>query len=283
MLSEKQLVNRTSQIKKSDVFFTTESSDPAIDFTGLRFFTVKSPALGHRVDLTVWLPDGAEMLENLPVVTLLHGVYGSHWAWALRGGAHVVARDRIGSGEIRPVALAMPSDGLWGDGSGYLTHRTADYERWIVEEVPALLRQEVPAVTAASPQFIAGLSMGGYGALRLGAKYASQFRGFSGLSSITEFEQLGLFFENGDVSGLRAEGVVEENVLTVLLKNRDRLPPFRFDCGVDDALIEPNRALHRALDEAGIPHAYHEHPGGHEWAYWHAHLGETLRFFNGLC
>ncbi|MBC7890758.1 MAG: esterase family protein, partial [Sphingobacteriaceae bacterium] len=105
-------------------FFTTEASDPTIDLSGLRFFTVKSPALQCRADLTVWLPDGVEILQSLPVVTLLHGVYGSHWAWALQGGAHVVARDLIAAKRIRPTVLAMPSDGLWGDGSGYLTHRS---------------------------------------------------------------------------------------------------------------------------------------------------------------
>lgn len=264
-------------------FFTTAASDASIRLEGLRFFTVKSPALKRRADLTVWLPEGTETLTDLPVVTLLHGVYGSHWSWALQGGAHEVARELVTAAHIRPLVLVMPSDGLWGDGSGYLTHHTADYERWITNDVRALLREQVPAVTAASPHFIAGLSMGGYGALRLGAKYPARFRGFSGLSSITEFEQLGLFFENGDLSNLRAEGVVEENVLYFLVKNRDHLPPFRFDCGTSDLLIEPNRTLHRALDEAGIRHHYFEYPGGHEWPYWKAHLGETLRFFDHLC
>jgi enterochelin esterase-like enzyme len=263
-------------------FFTTEASDSAIDFVGLRFFTVKSNALGRRVDVTVWVPEGAERTENLPVVVLLHGVYGSHWAWALKGGAHVVARQLIEAGEIRPIALAMPSDGLWGDGSGYLTHRAADYERWVVHEVPTLLCQQVPGVTETSPLFLAGLSMGGYGALRLGAKFGERFRGVSGLSSITRFEELGDFFEKNDLSRLRAEGVREEAVFDVLHQNRHHLPPFRFDCGLADPLLQSNRLLHRQLTEAGIAHGYFEYEGGHEWPYWRTHLSETLRFFNGL-
>lgn len=263
-------------------FFTTEASDPAIDSAGLRFFTVKSPALGHRADVTVWAPAGAEGLQDVPVVILLHGVYGSHWAWALKGGAHAVARDLIAAGDVRPVVLAMPSDGLWGDGSGYLVHRAADYERWVVDEVPALLRQQVSGVSGASPLFLAGLSMGGYGALRLGAKFADRFRGFSGLSSITRFEELGGFFENADLSRLRAEGVAEEAAIDGLLQNRHRLPPFRFDCGLADPLLESNRTLHRQLVGAGIPHGYFEYAGGHEWPYWHTHLADTLRFFDGL-
>ena len=73
----------------------------------------------------------------LPLVILLHGVYGSAWSWPLNGGAHLTVARLIEAEEIAPVALAMPSDGLWGDGSGYVPHADADYERWIVDEVPA--------------------------------------------------------------------------------------------------------------------------------------------------
>ncbi len=92
--------------------------------------------------------------------------------------------------------LIMPSDGLFQDGSGYLTHQTADYEKWIVEDVPLLIRESYREVTNDSPFFIAGLSMGGYGALRLGAKYPKVFKAFSGLSSIMNFDELGQFVED---------------------------------------------------------------------------------------
>ena len=92
------------------------------------------------------------------------------------------------------MVLAMPSDGLWGDGSGYVKHEEKDFEKWIVEEVPAVVRQ-VTSSQADSPIFIAGLSMGGYGAMRLGAKYPTQYKGFSGLSSITNFSDWQGFME----------------------------------------------------------------------------------------
>ena len=81
------------------------------------------------------------------------------------------------------MVLAMPSDGLWGDGSGYIEHRTEprrNYERYIVEEVPACAAEVVSALGPGSPMFIAGLSMGGFGALRLAAKYPDRFRGIAG-------------------------------------------------------------------------------------------------------
>src|SRR3546814_21116213 len=71
----------------------------------------------------------------------------------------------------------MPSDGLWGDGSGYVPHRTRDFERWIVEEVPAAMRAACPACGPASPLAVIGLSMGGFAALRLAGQYPARFVG----------------------------------------------------------------------------------------------------------
>jgi hypothetical protein len=66
----------------------------------------------------------------------------------------------IAAGEIPPLVLAMPSDGLWGDGSAYLPHLEQDFEKWIVEEVPLAAAEASDLVSAESPLFIAGLSMG---------------------------------------------------------------------------------------------------------------------------
>jgi enterochelin esterase-like enzyme len=246
--------------------------------------TFKSPALRGRADVTIYAPREARDVSGAPLVLLLHGVYGSHWAWSLKGDAHGTLRRLIDGGAAPPMVLAMPSDGLWGDGSGYIRHGNpggVDYERYIVDDVPACVREAVPAVTAASPVFVAGLSMGGFGALRLGAKYADRFRGVSGHSSITHFSQMSRFVEEP----LSAYGDIpetEQSVLHWMTTNREKLPPVRFDCGTEDALVDDNRALHRALEAAGVPHTYQEFPGGHEWPYWQKHLADMLRFF-GRC
>lgn len=95
----------------------------------------------------------------------------------------------VRSGEIPPLVLAMPSDGLWDQGSGYVPHATQDFERWIVEEVPAATQRAVPETSEVSPLCLAGLSMGGFGALRLGAKYPGRFRAVSAHSAATDQDQ----------------------------------------------------------------------------------------------
>jgi S-formylglutathione hydrolase FrmB len=260
-------------------FRTIEIADTRFVAGGLIPVTFKSPALRARADVTLYVPPGVERSQDVPLVLLLHGVYGSHWAWSLKGGAHVTAARLILEGAIPPMVLAMPSDGLWGDGSGYVRHVSgADYDRYIVEDVPACAAEVVPAITAKSPQFISGLSMGGFGALRLGAKYASRFRGVSGHSSITHFSQMSGFVEE-PLDAYGPPPVEEQSVLYWIDANRAGLPPIRFDCGTSDALIEENRTLHRELGARGVPHVYEEFPGGHEWPYWELHLADTLRFF----
>ena len=133
----------------------------------MKSVTVKSPALGGRVDASIYLPDQVRGLDKVPVVILLHGVYGSHWVWSGMGKAHTTLQSLIEAGDVSPMILVMPSDGLWGDGSAYLKHNGKDYEKWIVDEVPRLV-SEVTGNASDAPLFIAGLSMGGYGALRLG-------------------------------------------------------------------------------------------------------------------
>ena len=257
------------------MFRTIEISDPRFEHERLRYLTVKTPNLRGRGDISLWLPEGVG--GPLPLVILLHGVYGSHWVWTMKGGAHRTADRLIQTGKIRPVALAMPSDGLWGDGSGYLPHDGYAFDRWILDDVPTAVTEA--AGLTVSDLFIAGLSMGGYGALRLGAKFPDRFRAVSGLSSITDREQLALFVEE-PLDVYRQADPADESVLALMLRNRDRLPPVRFDCGRDDLLIEHNRYLHRALTDARIPHQYEEFAGGHEWAYWETHLTETLLFFD---
>ncbi len=266
-------------------FRTVEISDPAFERDGLRLVTAKSPALGRRADVTVWVPQ-AEEIGTLLI--LLHGVYGSHWVWSMKGGAHRTAQRMLDAGEIAPMVIAMPSDGLGRDGSGYLNWsgdgpRGDDAERWIIEEVPALARLAAPALLPESKIAIAGLSMGGYGALRLGAKYAGRFAAISSHSAITRIEDMAAFVEEPLEEYMACAPPDELQVLHWLQMHRHELPPLRFDCGTADPLIESNRALHQALDRERIPHGYAEFDGGHEWPYWQQHAAETLRHTDRHC
>lgn len=259
-------------------FRTIEISDPRYESNNLRFITVKTPSLNGRGDICIFVPSDISEGASLPIVILLHGVYGSAWSWAHSAGVHFKAMKMIEAEEIPPMIIAMPSDGLWGDGSAYLPHNNCDFEKWIVEDVPTAVREMIPGATVDSPLFISGLSMGGFGALRIGAKYGDRFRGISGHSSITSLEQMSLFVEEKLVHYFQ-ENKTDEDVFETIVKYRNHLPPLRFDCGSTDQLVEFNRVLHNRLSDLAIAHLYEEYPGAHEWTYWEQHIGKSLLFF----
>ncbi|HVV51463.1 MAG TPA: alpha/beta fold hydrolase [Polyangia bacterium] len=261
-------------------FASVELSDPRFERDGLRVITVHSGALGRRADVCFWAPPVRASRTTLPLLILLHGAGGSAWSWPLNGAAHLTAARLIEDEEIAPVALAMPSDGHWGLGSGYVPHAEADYERWIVEEVPVAAARADDRVTGSSPLTIAGLSMGGFGALRLGAKYPDRFRGISAHSAVTTLGRLAE--TTGDrLEALPGFGQPDGTALHWLEVNAARLPPLRFDCGTGDPLLPGNRALHAALEARGVEHQYEEFAGGHDWLYWRLHLADSLRFLDG--
>ncbi|MDV7185940.1 alpha/beta hydrolase-fold protein [Lutibacter sp. TH_r2] len=259
-------------------FRTTEISNPEFESNNLRFITVKTLNLKGRGDICVFVPPG-ENLKDLPIVTLLHGVYGSAWIWAHKAGVHFTALKMMKQGIIKPMVLAMPSDGLWGDGSAYLPHNNKNFESWIVDDVNHAVIENIDCVSKKSDLFISGLSMGGYGALRLGAKYSEKYKAISGHSSITNKNQMHLFVEENE-DNYNQENSIDEDVFEIMLQNKNSLPPIRFDCGKDDLLIEHNRELHQKLTSENIPHIYKEFEGKHEWSYWEEHIKDTLKYFN---
>lgn len=251
-------------------FRTVDVSDPAFESDGVRNVCVRSPALGRRADISMYGAGDGPM----PAVILLHGVYGSHWGWTRSGGAHRTLQRLVDAGEVRPMVLVMPSDGLFADGSAYVR----EAETWIIDEVMAAARL-VHRGAGDGGVCIAGLSMGGFGALRLAGKYPERYAAAAGMSSITELRDMSIFVAE-DIDATYPIPTEEHSVAELLAARRDDLPPLRIDCGVGDILIEQNRTLHAALDSAGVRHTYVEYEGGHEWAYWRDHIDDVLRFFD---
>ena len=263
-------------------FRTIEISNPSYQPANLTYVTVKSSNLKGRGDCTFFIPPQLSTnRQRIPIVILLHGVYGSHWAWTYNINVHNIAMRLIEEGKIEPMVLVMPSDGLFGDGSGYFNHGKQDFEKWIVKDVIGMIAEVLPVDMSKVNLFITGLSMGGYGALRLMAKYPRLFSGGSGLSSITKLKDL-LPFLAKEEQRYYSNKFKAEDVFDYLKKSKRNLPPFRFDCGTDDPLIESNRLLHTRLQREGISHDYEEFAGGHSNDYWNINIDKTLIYFNRI-
>lgn len=242
----------------------------------IRFLSFRSNALGSRGDVVLFTPSSFDAHKPLPLLILLHGVYGCQWNWWLNGDLAHTANEMQRDGGMAPMLIAMPSDGSWGDGSGYVPHAHANFEEWIVDDLPVCLREVFHHVDR-EKFFLAGLSMGGFGALRLGMKYAPRVAGISAHSSVTKVSDLSRFIPYPPSDFLHA-GETDTDLLHWAEVNRGQLPPIRFDCGTEDSLLDSNRELDRALTELKVQHTYEEFPGGHDWPYWTKHLRQTLAF-----
>src|ERR1700712_3758256 len=142
---------RNDQMSK---FRILEISNPQFESNHLRFITIKTPNLKGRGDICVYIPPQVSKTDSVPVVLLLHGVYGSAWSWAHSGGVHLKVNERIAQGKLPPMILVMPSDGLWGDGSAYLGHNGFDFEKWIVDDVINAVIESIDGADKTSPLFI---------------------------------------------------------------------------------------------------------------------------------
>jgi enterochelin esterase-like enzyme len=251
-------------------FWSFDASEPVADTGGIRFATAGSPALGRRADVSIYVPP--ETPPGAPLVILLHGVMGSHWHWATAGGAHVALQQLVDDGAVRPMVLAMPSDGLWRIGSGYIPRPGEDAEAWIRDEVPAIADLLHPGAGEAGV-CIGGNSMGGFGALRLAGLHPDRYVAAAGMSSVTDVARL------ASLTGDPYPESSGEGALASVLTRAPTLPPLRLDCGTADDLLADNRALHDALLASGIEHEYTEFAGGHDWGYWRARLQELFDFF----
>ena len=221
-----------------------------------------SPALNRHVPYNIILPDEGD--GPFPVVVQLHGLTDDYRCW--------VQRSNIVRHAARyPMIVVMPdggTDGYLNLQSGERLHRS----RW-EDAIVGDLHAHVSRIFNVRPGrwAIGGLSMGGYGALRLGLKHHDRFASIGAHSSAFHIgETLAPVLDDpADASViLHAERLTD-------IAERDR-PVLSFDCGVDDRLIEQNRTFHGQLDHLGLSHHYAEHPGGHDWDYWDLHVQSAL-------
>ncbi|MHC5035626.1 MAG: alpha/beta hydrolase, partial [Planctomycetota bacterium] len=150
------------------------------------------------------------------------------------------------------------------------------------EDVIGLVDRFFPTIADRDGRAIGGLSMGGYGSMKIGLKYPDRFCSVVSHSSVFDIgrslrnperaDELQLIFGEDPTQG--------DNDVFRLAEQLDRklLPALRFDCGTDDTLLEHSRAFHAHLQGLGIPHEYEEFPGAHEWGYWDTHIQEALKF-----
>lgn len=232
-----------------------------------------SRSLQKASSLNIVFPDDPEVPRPWSVFYLLHGLSDDHTIWTRR-----TSIERYVAG--LPLVVVMP-DG----GRGWYSNAKEGfaYEDDLIKDVVGLVDRTFPVKAERLGRAIGGLSMGGYGAVKLGLKHHETFASVNSHSGAVgifhdpeRVRQLGPEFRR--IFGESPTGGPEDPFAIVQQVDHGRIPALRIDCGTSDFLLDGNRAFHRHLEEMKVPHEYEEFPGGHDWAYWDEHVRQAVAF-----
>ncbi|MCH5188590.1 MAG: hypothetical protein J1F63_09315 [Oscillospiraceae bacterium] len=224
--------------------------------------TLRSMFLDNDTGLNIILPD--KRLRPPKVLYLLHGYKQYHGSWLDQSS---VARYAEG----KNLAIIMPDGGRSFYTDMALTKE--NYYSYITKELPRFLKAQLALDPTREDTAIAGLSMGGYGALKIGMRNPARFSligAFSPACDIVKIADDNPELARSILGDEKAEG--SENDLYRLaqelaLSENDK-PKIYHYCGSEDFMISENRDYRDYLEYLHLDYEYHEEPGEHVWPLW---------------
>lgn len=284
-----------------------------------------SQALGTRKRYLVYLPPSydASGERRYPVLFYLHGMWGSENDWVKAGRLDATLDSLARTGAPEAIVVMPDGDDGWYTTWNFLGDFAAcrrappatrervetycvpwpKYDEYVARDLVAFVDSTYRTIAAREARGIAGLSMGGYGAVTLALRYPAVFAAAASHSGVlapsyagsvpfrpppryaTAVDSLRTRFSPSLWPHLlRAFGhdtagwVAREpwRLARRLKESGGPMPALAFDIGRDDPYVEENRAFDHELRALGITHRYAEHPGAHTWTYWRAHAAESV-------
>ncbi len=243
-----------------------------------------SDVLEVSTSVTVLLPQqtrtqigmtGAVGRDTPPVLYLLHGLSDDHTTWVRRTSIERYAAS-LGLAVVMPaVHRSFYADEVHG-------HR---YWTFLSDELPQVVSSFFRVSQRREDTYVAGLSMGGYGALKWGLREPHRFAGVASMSGALDvISMTGRPERQGLVERVFGHAPGPQDDLLALLASADidALPPVHLSCGTQDELVEGNRAFVRAARQAGVRLTDDFRPGEHEWGFWDAEIQTVLEWLPGL-
>ncbi|WDZ82968.1 alpha/beta hydrolase [Micromonospora cathayae] len=243
--------------------------------------------LGLSTSMTVILPQrtsaqiglaGTAPAGDPPVLYLLHGLSDDHTIWLRRTSIERYVAP-LGLAVVMPrVARSFYTDEAHGN----------RYWTFLSEELPQLCRSFFRVSDRPADTFVAGLSMGGYGAFKWALRHPDRFAAAASLSGALDVAGRSPARHDGHpvdarlwhtVFGDRQVAGSPDDVLHLLDRAADdggRLPRLYLACGDDDFLRPDSVRFADAARARGVPLTVRFGPGGHDWAYWDARIQDVL-------
>ncbi len=233
-------------------------------------------AIQKAAGMNVIIPENLK--GRAPVLYLLHGLSDDYTGWCRR-----TSIERYVS-NMKLIVVMPDSNRGWYTNSVHPPGLR--FEDHIMKDVIGFVERTFPVICERHGRAIGGLSMGGYGAIKLALKHPDVFcsaHSHSGaltrLAALAQATQTDSYIlEAKAIFGTSAAGGREDCVALAETCPRSRRPCLWIDCGTQDSLIQDNRQMHRHLLKLRYKHTYHEYPGAHDWPYWDAHIQDALAF-----
>lgn len=241
----------------------------------------RSNALGMMTQINVIIPDkfrGVKREGGFPVLYLLHGLSDNNSVWCRNTSIERYA-------ENRGIIVVMP----WAGKSFYSDMKYSDKVfTYISEELPNFCEQMFPVSSKREDRFVAGLSMGGYGAFKYALRKPEMYAAAASLSGALDIVGL-MKRDNLDWNDLPKaiygeEGMPSDDkddlfaLLDNLVKNKVTIPKLFMICGTEDFLYEDNCNFAKHIEELGVDAKIRWESGEHEWGFWDKYIQEVLEW-----
>ena len=238
-----------------------------------------SNTLGREVAVNAVIPQGCDRCKTL---YLLHGLSDDHTAWQ-----RYTRVEQFASSE--GLALVMPNC----DRSFYTDMFLGDaYFTYITEELPAVMRCFFAGMSGKKEDnFIAGLSMGGYGAFKAALACPDRYAAACSLSGALD---IALLRDSGSVGAedffYRIFGKKEDfagsvndlfSQLEKDVKEGKALPELYMSCGTEDYILPCSRRFFEKCKELNVAVDYTEAPGNHSWTFWNERIQPFIKRIAG--
>lgn len=215
-----------------------------------------------------------------PVLYLLHGLSDDYTAWS-----RYTSLERYLLGKNLAVVMPDAARSMYTD----MLHG-ASYWQYISEELPAFVKRNFAVTENRSETFVAGLSMGGYGAFKLALHYPERYGAAASLSGVLDVVSFLPFCEEkiscreewqnifGDLDSIDGS---ENDLVSLMVKYQDKsekLPRLYASCGQEDSLFELNQKFAEHACQHNIALNFESGPGEHDWNYWDNQLPVVLQW-----
>jgi S-formylglutathione hydrolase FrmB len=241
----------------------------------LELSTSMTVLLPQRTRTRIGLTGAPAGEHGAPVLYLLHGLSDDHTIWQRHTSIERYAAP-LGLAVVMPnVHRSFYSDERYG----------SPFWTFLTGELPALVSQFFRVSTRRADTYVAGLSMGGYGAFKWALREPGRFAAAASMSGAVDVVELAerperarLFDRvHGDVIG------PDEDLLRlVAAADPATLPALHLSCGTDDPLFAANRRFVGVAKGAGVPLTVDFRPGGHDWQFWDDEIRTVLDWLPGL-